>query len=179
MISVIYAKVGSDSFTQIIQHEYDDVKIPIEKPIYKDVEKEVINEETGETEKVKTQEFVKNEIIYKTPEWWSEPKEVSIPSGCVTMSEIRPDTNYIAEDNGDGTGKWVINDKYYVATNQSIIDKLTSEASQKIATLQDAIDLDMAEDGDADKLKKWRKYRVLLSRVDTSVENMKLPEKPN
>lgn len=65
------------------------------------------------------------------------------------------------------------------ANNEATIKSLTQEATLKIDTIQDAIDLDMAEDGDADKLKKWRKYRVLLSRVDTSVENMELPEKPN
>lgn len=66
-----------------------------------------------------------------------------------------------------------------IANNEATIKSLTQEATLEIGTLQDAIDLDMAEDGDADKLKKWRKYRVLLSRVNTTVENMELPEKPD
>lgn len=66
-----------------------------------------------------------------------------------------------------------------IANNEATIKSLTQEATLEIDTLQDAVDLDMAEEGDADKLKKWRKYRVLLSRVDTSVENMELPKKPD
>lgn len=66
-----------------------------------------------------------------------------------------------------------------IANNEATIKSLTQEATLEIDTLQDAIDLDMAEEGDADKLKKWRKYRILLSRVDTSAENMELPTKPD
>lgn len=45
---------------------------------------------------------------------------------------------------------------------------LTSEASQTISILQDAVDLDMATDEEKTQLTAWKKYRVLLSRVDTS-----------
>lgn len=37
-----------------------------------------------------------------------------------------------------------------------------------IATLQDAVDLGMATDKEEKKLPEWRKYRVLLNRVDTT-----------
>ncbi|MCG5290658.1 tail fiber assembly protein [Providencia rettgeri] len=56
---------------------------------------------------------------------------------------------------------------------------LQSEASQAIDTLQDAIDLNMAEKGADELLKSWRKYRVLLSRVDTSTApDIDWPVKP-
>lgn len=45
---------------------------------------------------------------------------------------------------------------------------LISEASQKISILQDAADLDMATDDEKAQLNAWKKYRVLLNRVDTS-----------
>ncbi|WP_392567112.1 tail fiber assembly protein [Utexia brackfieldae] len=57
------------------------------------------------------------------------------------------------------------------------------DATQAIAIIQDTIDfkdeldLDIAED-DEEKLKAWRKYRVLLNKVDNTVEEMTLPEKP-
>ncbi|EMP4585213.1 tail fiber assembly protein [Enterobacter hormaechei] len=35
-------------------------------------------------------------------------------------------------------------------------------------TLQDAVDLDMATDEEKSRYDTWRKYRVLLTRVDTS-----------
>lgn len=45
---------------------------------------------------------------------------------------------------------------------------LMSEASDAIAPLQDAVDLDMATQEEESALKEWKKYRVLLNRVDTS-----------
>jgi hypothetical protein len=41
-------------------------------------------------------------------------------------------------------------------------------ATSEINPLQDAIDLEMATEDEATSLTAWRKYRVLLSRVDTS-----------
>lgn len=43
-----------------------------------------------------------------------------------------------------------------------------SEADTAIAPLQDALDLEMATDEEKAKLNAWKKYRVLLSRIDTS-----------
>ncbi|UQY45080.1 tail fiber assembly protein [Mixta hanseatica] len=45
---------------------------------------------------------------------------------------------------------------------------LISDASAIIAPLQDAVDLDMATDSEKESLAVWKKYRVLLNRVDTS-----------
>lgn len=56
---------------------------------------------------------------------------------------------------------------------------LQSEASQTIDTLQDAIDLNMAEKGADVLLGSWRKYRVLLSCVDISTApDIDWPQKP-
>lgn len=46
---------------------------------------------------------------------------------------------------------------------------LLSEAAEAIAPLQDAVDLDIATDEEIALLKEWRKYRVLLNRIDTSL----------
>ncbi|HHJ4349391.1 tail fiber assembly protein [Citrobacter freundii] len=43
-----------------------------------------------------------------------------------------------------------------------------SEASAKISPLQDAVDLGMATDEEVVQLTEWKKYRVLLNRVDIS-----------
>ena len=45
---------------------------------------------------------------------------------------------------------------------------LIAEATNVIAPLQDAVDLDMATDDETKLLLAWKKYRVLLMRVDTS-----------
>ncbi|EPK5084884.1 tail fiber assembly protein [Escherichia coli] len=44
---------------------------------------------------------------------------------------------------------------------------LITEASQTISILQDAVDLDMATGDEKTRLTSWKKYRVLLNRVDT------------
>lgn len=46
--------------------------------------------------------------------------------------------------------------------------ELLNQANNVIATLQDAVELDMATVEEADGLTQWRKYRVLLSRVDVT-----------
>lgn len=46
---------------------------------------------------------------------------------------------------------------------------LIAEATIVIAPLQDAVDLGMATPEEESALKEWKEYRVLLSRVDTSL----------
>lgn len=57
---------------------------------------------------------------------------------------------------------------------------LISETSQVISILQDAVDLEMATDEEKNQLLTWKKYRVILSRVDTSkAPNIDWPEYPS
>lgn len=65
-----------------------------------------------------------------------------------------------------------------VSQNKTIKNALISEANEKIAILQDVIDLDMLEADEEAQLKKWKKYRILLTRVDASDVNVVFPEKP-
>ncbi|HFH0498296.1 TPA: tail fiber assembly protein [Salmonella enterica subsp. enterica serovar Muenchen] len=55
-------------------------------------------------------------------------------------------------------------------------NRLLQIASEKIAPLQDAVDLNEATDKEKASLLAWRKYRVLVNRVDTS--NPDWPEQP-
>lgn len=53
------------------------------------------------------------------------------------------------------------------------------EASSRIAVLQDAVDLEMATDEESKALPLWKKYRVLLSRIDANTANtLNWPDKP-
>ncbi|EEU9354657.1 tail fiber assembly protein, partial [Escherichia coli] len=45
---------------------------------------------------------------------------------------------------------------------------LMQVASEHIAPLQDAADLEIATEEEISLLEAWKKYRVLLNRVDTS-----------
>ncbi|QXB04708.1 tail fiber assembly protein [Providencia rettgeri] len=66
-----------------------------------------------------------------------------------------------------------------VAIANSKKQTLLSEANSIIATLQDAVDLGMATDEEKAQLIAWKKYRVLLNRVDTSLAlDIDWPEKP-
>lgn len=47
-------------------------------------------------------------------------------------------------------------------------NSLIRVANDHIAPLQDAFDLDMATDSEKQRLIKWKKYRILLNRVDCS-----------
>ncbi|EAA2747818.1 tail fiber assembly protein [Salmonella enterica] len=56
---------------------------------------------------------------------------------------------------------------------------LMQEANTMISTLQDAADFTMATAEETAALTEWKKYRVLLMRVDTSkVPEIKWPEPP-
>ncbi|MBD2815321.1 tail fiber assembly protein [Xenorhabdus sp. Flor] len=57
--------------------------------------------------------------------------------------------------------------------------RLLSLAKEKIAIWQDAIDLDMATNEEKAALLVWKKYRVLLNRVDcTNAPGIDWPEQP-
>ncbi|POW56409.1 hypothetical protein C3408_13165 [Candidatus Pantoea alvi] len=52
-----------------------------------------------------------------------------------------------------------------------------AEATHTISILQDAVDLDMATDEESTLLPLWKKYQVLLSRIDASTsEEIKWPQ---
>lgn len=54
----------------------------------------------------------------------------------------------------------------YAAEAQRNKLELLTQANNVIATLQDAVELDMATEEETENLQEWKKYRVLLSRVD-------------
>ncbi|WP_340617243.1 tail fiber assembly protein [Xenorhabdus entomophaga] len=57
--------------------------------------------------------------------------------------------------------------------------QLLKMATEKIDICQDAIDLDMATNAEKSSLTEWRKYRVLLNRVDCSTApDIQWPEQP-
>ncbi|CDG96644.1 hypothetical protein XBP1_2170109 [Xenorhabdus bovienii str. puntauvense] len=86
-----------------------------------------------------------------------------------------------------------LTDKMYdVKTEQFVLDtvslamraewekrKILKAATEKIDICQDAVDLGIATDAEKSALAAWRKYRVLLSRVDcTTAPDVKWPEQP-
>jgi len=79
--------------------------------------------------------------------------------------------------------KWVLDEDeqnvFKIKQNKSLKNSLLNEANKNISILQDAIDLDMQEADEEAQLKAWKKYRILLTRVDVeTVPDIKWPEKP-
>jgi len=67
-----------------------------------------------------------------------------------------------------------------VAQAQQVKSAMMDDASQKISVLQDAVDLEMATDDEKTSLTAWKKYRVLLNRVDvTTAPDINWPQKPS
>lgn len=62
--------------------------------------------------------------------------------------------------------------------NQSIRSCLLNEANDRIAILQDIVDLDMREINEDEQLKAWKKYRILLTRIDVNNLEIVWPTKP-
>ncbi|WP_320734063.1 tail fiber assembly protein [Enterobacter kobei] len=57
--------------------------------------------------------------------------------------------------------------------------ELMAIAERAVAPLQDAVDLSMATEAEAALLLQWKKYRVLLNRIDTSTApDIDWPESP-
>ncbi|WP_294884411.1 tail fiber assembly protein [uncultured Gilliamella sp.] len=78
--------------------------------------------------------------------------------------------------------KWVLDEDeqnaFKIKQNKMLKNSLLNEANENISILQDAIDLNMSEDGDEEKLKAWKKYRILINRIDVSNIPLVFPEKP-
>lgn len=67
----------------------------------------------------------------------------------------------------------------YVTEAEEEKSSLMAEAAGEISPLQDAVDLDMATDEEKEQLAAWKKYRVLLNRIDTSsAPDITWPTKP-
>lgn len=66
-----------------------------------------------------------------------------------------------------------------IVSNLTMKQALFSQSTLRISVLQDAVDLEMATDEESALLPLWKKYRVLLSRVDASTAGeIEWPEKP-
>lgn len=135
----------------------------------------IVNEETGK---------VLNVIVWDGNAGWVPP------DGHFTL-ELASDANVSPGDNyKDGvfsrppapppTAEEIEEQKRnLIAGNLSKKQSLLAEATQTLGILQDAVDLDMATDEEARLLPLWKKYRVLLSRVDVSAAiEIEWPAKP-
>ncbi|HAG2521904.1 TPA: tail fiber assembly protein [Salmonella enterica] len=92
------------------------------------------------------------------------------------VTSVSPDGEY---QKWDGT-KWVKDEAAEKAAQlrqaEETKNRLLQMATEKIAPLQDAVDLGEATDDEKARLLAWKKYRVQVNRVDTT--NPVWPEQP-
>ncbi|WP_338554902.1 tail fiber assembly protein [Pantoea agglomerans] len=71
------------------------------------------------------------------------------------------------------------NEQSSLQNNLSTKKSFMDEATLNIGIFQDAVDLDMATDDEKQKLTAWKKYRVLLNRIDANTSSkVTWPDKP-
>lgn len=95
--------------------------------------------------------------------------QISVPGEYPVDTTIYPPATPYDKWNGE---RWVTDESAQktaeVAAANANKAALLKSASEQIEPLQDAVDLDMATDDEKARFNEWRKYRVLLTRVDTS-----------
>lgn len=93
-----------------------------------------------------------------------------LPVSNETVTEFTPFTNgnLVRMPGSDGLPCW--GERPALTPEEALIQKnaLMGVASAAIAPLQDSLDLDFATDEEKTLLLAWKKYRVLLMRIDTS-----------
>ena len=137
-----------------------------------------------------------NQAIIHNGQQWTYPKDLrgttiystetgaettmqevgDIPEGYTT---IKPTNEF---DSWDGE-KWVLDaeKQHQHEVNQASAKKnqLIAEATAQISYLQDAVDTDIATNEETELFAKWKKYRVLLNRIDVNqAPNINYPKKP-
>jgi hypothetical protein len=109
-----------------------------------------------------------------------EPQQITVPGDYPANTTLYEPTTPYDKWNGE---RWVTDEAAQkaaeVAAANATKAALMKSASEQIEPLQDAVDLDMATDDEKARFNEWRKYRVLLTRVDTSTApNIIWPEPP-
>ena len=97
----------------------------------------------------------------------------TIPANCLECTEDLYNDAQFCVINADGSfsidaaKKTAAENAETLATVQETITQLITLASEKIATLQDAVDLGIATTEETASLTAWKTYRVAVNRVPT------------
>ena len=137
-----------------------------------------------------------NQAIIHDGQQWTYPKDLrgtkiySTETGAeTTLQEVGEipdgytDLKPVSEfDSWDGK-KWQFdkNKQHQYEVNQASIKKnqLLSEAASQLSYLQDAVDSQIASEQEAQLLAEWKKYRVLVNRIEIDqAPNIDWPNNP-
>ena len=137
-----------------------------------------------------------NQAIIHNGQQWTYPKDLrgtkiySIETGGETIlqevgeipdgfTELKPTSEF---DSWDGE-KWQFdkNKQHQYEVNQASIKKnqLLEKAASQLSYLQDAVDSQIASEQETQLLVEWKKYRVLVNRIDIELApNIEWPNQP-
>ncbi|AZT32857.1 tail fiber assembly protein [Salmonella enterica subsp. enterica serovar Stanleyville] len=129
----------------------------------------------AETQTWSLQEDHRSETVYDTTT--GNQIYISAPGPLPeNVTSVSPDGEY---QKWDGKA-WVTDEEAEKAAQlrqaEETKNNLLQMATEKIAPLQDAVDLGEATDDEKTRLMAWKKYRVQVNRVDTT--NPDWPDKP-
>ncbi|EAB2283140.1 tail fiber assembly protein [Salmonella enterica] len=121
----------------------------------------------AETEMWSLHEDLRGETVYDTTT--GNQVYISSPGPLPeNVTSVSPDGEY-QKWNGKA---WVKDEVAETAARlreaEGTKSRLLQTAAEKIAPLQDAVDLEIATDDEKVQLDEWKKYRVLVNRVDTT-----------
>ena len=137
-----------------------------------------------------------SQAIIHDGQQWTYPKDLrgtkiySIETGGETIlqevgeipdgfTELKPTSEF---DSWDGK-KWQFdkNKQHQYEVNQALTKKnqFLAEAASQLSYLQDAVDSQIASEQEAQLLVEWKKYRVLINRIDIEIApNIEWPNQP-
>ena len=107
----------------------------------------------------------RGKIVYNVQN--GNPVEVfelgALPDNCVTVA---PPSEFVKWTGSEWVQDAVAEKGYNVSIATAQKANLLMQATSEISPLQDAVDLEMATEEESAKLLAWKKYRVLLNRID-------------
>lgn len=129
---------------------------------------------------MKTYARIENQCVAEIVSLNVKPEKLYHPSLVwvdITALPEQPDVNY---NYSDGVFSAPVTDaENAVLIASSRLAAEMDEANRTIAPLQDAVDISIATDEETSRLSEWKRYRVALSRIDTSkAPDITWPVKP-
>lgn len=129
---------------------------------------------------MKTYARIENQRVAEIVALNVKPEKLYHPSLVwvdITALPEQPDINYRYSDGVFTAPVTDAENAALIASSRLVAE--TDEATRVIAPLQDAVDISIATDEEITRLAEWKRYRVALSRIDTSeAPDIEWPARP-
>lgn len=118
---------------------------------------------------MKTYTRIENQCVAEIVSLNVKPEKLYHPSLVwvdITALPEQPDVNYRYSDGVFSAPATEAENAVLIASSRLAAEM--DVANRTIAPLQDAVDISIATDAEIARLAEWKRYRVALSRIDTS-----------